>query len=181
MQGLSLWEMLIALVVIIVLAQFALPPLGHLLEKEKGSILLMELREAIQSTQQLARNRHEIISFCHSENHMACDHHWQGSAWLIFSDNYLDGVVHANSFVKNITQKLIHGKLKFHAFPAGRPFLRFLPSGFTDANNGTFWYCPEQSNKVIWAIMVNKAGRARVTYPDASGAIIDSRGRRLEC
>lgn len=47
--------------------------------------------------------------------------------------------------------------------------VQFLPTGITNTDNGTFWYC--RQNIPTWAIVISKVGRARIVYPNQSGEI----------
>ena len=74
------------------------------------------------------------------------------------------------------------GQITWKGFP-NRSLLQMLPSGFTNYQNGTFLYCPNNTNtQLIRALFITKTGRARLSQDtNRDGIYENSQGKNLSC
>lgn len=174
----TLIEALVSLSIMIILMSFAFPLGMEFLRHNEDDILQMQLLDAMSLAKFEAKARHQAVALCKSQNQKTCGGNWQNGQ-LIFIDQYADGVVHDQSQILTVVQmRSSHGGIYWKSFPAYRDYLQFLPQEL-HSDNGTFWHCHAQSAR--WAIILNKAGRARTVYPDECGVIKDSHGQPLKC
>ncbi|MEO8400401.1 MAG: GspH/FimT family pseudopilin [Gammaproteobacteria bacterium] len=170
-NGFSLLELLITLSLIAIISLITIPSLKTFTQKSKQQILLSNLLHAISLTRSEAIANHERAMLCHSSDQQTCGGEWQ------------DG------FLITTTERVLHsfqvisadGSLHWRAFPLSREWLEFLPSGLTNAEHGTYWFCQNTVSYPVWAIVINRVGRVRVIVPDKDNKMIDAAGNNLEC
>lgn len=179
--GFSLFEVLIVIAIVAIFATISLPFLKKIYDYSNEKILQTQLLHIIQFARQEAQTRGMPVTLCQSSDKTACSGNWLDGQ-LIFVDENKDGVVNTNDQVLSAIQtNSIHGLLRWRSFPSNRNDLLFLPDGEMRNNNGTFWYCPDAGGLPTWAIMLSKTGRARITYPNKNGVILDAEGRPFQC
>ncbi len=171
-RGFSLIELLIVLSIIAVIATFGIISFTSFQQKAQAQLLQSQLLRAIQLTRNEAILRHELTLLCHSRDQLTCSGNWQDGFIVKTTERVIYG------FQSSFSEK---GILHWRAFPRGREQLEFLPTGFPHAENGSFWFCAANALYPAWAIMLNKAGRARVSLPNSQGIILDHKGGALVC
>lgn len=167
----TLLELLFVIFLISILATLAIPSFKNFLDKTKEETLLSQLLNAITLTRNSAITYNTKIKLCHSRNSQSCNGEWQ------------------QGFIAKLNEKIIYafhsdalnGKLFFRAFPKGREDLEFLATGFANIENGTFWYCRDGNTNPQWAMMLNRVGRTRITYPGQLNEIRDDHNIKLNC
>jgi len=175
----TLIETLVSLTIIAILIAISLPTAHHFISQTRDDILQRQLLRAIAVAKQEASARHAFIALCKSKNQETCDGAWE-EGQLVFLDETADGVIKNNEQIIAVIQtQSKHGSIKWRSFPAYRNYLSFSPTGLMKSDNGTFWHCHAETT--VWAIIINKAGRTRVVYPDKNGEIKDSHGKPLTC
>lgn len=168
-KGFSLIELLITCSIILSLLIFTLPSYTSFLTKSTNQILSSQLLHAIQLARNEAITRGILIILCGSTDKTKCSIEW--------TDGY---IILAEQKPIYIFEKPSKGILHWRAFPQNRSVLQFLSSG-ESVENGTYWYCEKGKNYPAWAIAVNKAGRARLVYPNKAEKIRDAKGEPLIC
>ncbi len=159
--GFSLLELLITLSIIAILAVLTLPSYREFLVKSQDQVMSAQLLRAINLTRSEAIARNAVVSLCKNQD-----------GYIIFS---------ADKIIYKFRDISRDGILNWRAFPLDRDKLQFLPSGWPNAENGTFWYCHHAAKNPAWAIVLSQSGRARIVYPDKAGEIDDDKGRALGC
>lgn len=154
--GFTFIECLIAFTIILVIAFFGMPGYKAFLDKTNAQVLGAQLLRAINLARSEAIMRNEPITLCQSADLKTC----QGK----LKTNFI--ILSENKVLHTFQNNKVNGVLNWRAFPINRDFLRFLPSGFSQNENGTFWYCPKQAKHPAWAIMISRSGRARIVYFD---------------
>lgn len=168
----TLIETLISLSILAILLAIFLPAARNFIHRTQDEILQGQLLQAIEQAKSEAQARHVSIGLCKNGE-------WNRGQ-LIFLDENADGVIRNSEQIISVVQASSqHGKIYWRAFPKYRDYLSFLPAGLTRSDNATFWHCHETS--AIWAIIINKSGRARVIYPDKNGEIRDGHDQPLSC
>ncbi len=118
--------------------------------------------------------RQETVTLCASRDQENCGGDWQ-AGWLLLSE--AEGgepqILRAFHFSQS------GGLLHWRAFPHNREICQFLPSGATNHENGTFWYC--SGTQAAWALTLGQAGQWQVRYPNRRGELRDERGLLLPC
>lgn len=182
-RGLSLIELLIALVLSAMLLRLAIPGFQDLLASQRAT----SASNAITATIALARTsaivyRLPVVVCPNDLGHCGGRSHWAQGA-LVFADR--------NGNRQREDDEPLYGVLP--AFESGarvvwrsfrnRNYLLFLPEGLTDWQNGHFQYCPSGDNpRHARQIIINAQGRTRLAPDsDRDGIREDARGQPLRC
>jgi type IV fimbrial biogenesis protein FimT len=171
LQGFSLLELLITFVIAIILLGISIPSEKVFINKSQDKVMSQQLLRAIYLARSEAITRNATVTLCKSMDSKNCSGDWLKGYIATTGDMVL-------SIYHNVTTQ---GVIHWRAFPNGHDSLTFLPSGITEIQNGTFWYCIDPLSKAGWAIVISQSGRARLELPDASGDIVDSSGNELPC
>jgi prepilin-type N-terminal cleavage/methylation domain-containing protein len=179
--GFSLLEVLVVLVIMSIFLCMSFPELKYFFDATEDTILQSQLLRTLQQAKQAAWDRMQPIALCHSQDHHTCSGHWIDGQ-LLFVNEDEDGVIKEPNQILAVVQSPVqHGILHFRAFPYYRDYLLFLPTEWTSHDNGTFWYCHAKKEAPVWAMMLSRAGKIRIQYPDQEGKIKDARGIPLTC
>lgn len=174
-KGFSLFELLICLSIISILLVLTFPNYSQFLSQSKEQSLSQQLLRGINLARSEARLRGDIVGFCGSVDHVACSKVWKDGQIIFVDDDQ------GNRKVLSVSDALaIKGVLHWRS-ALGREYLQFLPSGFTNGEQGTFWFCRENSKIPQWAIVVNHAGRTRLVYAELNGGIEAGAEANLNC
>ncbi len=169
MAGFSLFECLMVSVIIAVLAVVTLPSLSSFWPRSTQYVQSHQLLNAIQLARHEAMMRQLPITLCPSQNKTSCFGQWN-NGYIVTTNTTL---------IQPFDFPSKQGELHFRSFQRNFNFLRFSARGEPMTGNASFWYCSHQT--MAWAIVVNRAGRARLVYPDASGHIVDETASQLVC
>lgn len=171
-QGFSLVELLITLCIITVVSVIGVRSFSSFQHDSDSQVLMSQLLHAIKLARMQAIMDNKKIILCRSRDRETCSGDW--------SDGF---IIRAGDHVLNIFENFSEGEgvLKWRAFPLDRQQLEFLSTGFTNSENGTFWFCSKGTTDPHWAIIISKTGRTRVAFPNRNGYIIDSKGKALKC
>ncbi|HEX2548579.1 MAG TPA: GspH/FimT family protein [Gammaproteobacteria bacterium] len=170
-KGFSLLELLITLIIIVIIAAFAIPNLKHFLYQSEVDALAPELIQAIQLARSESIINHQTTTLCGSDNFKTCSNHWD-EGYMVLDTEKVHYTFRSTRY---------HGFLHWRAFPKGKNDVTFLADGSLNAENGTFWYCVAREKNPLFAIAVSQSARARVINPNAAGEIKMDSGELLQC
>jgi type IV fimbrial biogenesis protein FimT len=168
-KGFTLLEMLVTLSIIAVMSALVFPVYTSFFSTAKSDVASAQLLRALAMTRSEAWVHGKVITLCGSRDHITCTGDWtQGQ--IIFIDENHNGTVPDKQPVLYVfagfSSALLHWRSSLN-----RDYVSITPSGQTDAEDGTFWYCENSAKLPAWAIRINQAGRARLQYPDHQGKI----------
>lgn len=155
-RGMSLFESLICLSVLSIVASLAIPVFSGTLQRNRQQLAIQQLRETVNFARTIAINDHGSVSVCHAPAG-DCD---SSSIWSVttrvFRDRDRNGLQSAEEPTL-LTSQLPKGMYwRWNNFRT-LPHLTFLHSGITDALNGSFILC--QGTEPRARLVLNKAGR----------------------
>jgi type IV fimbrial biogenesis protein FimT len=168
-NGFTLLELLVTIAIAMILLLNAIPNESIFITKSQDEVMSQQLLRAIYLARSEAIARGVSIMLCSSADLKTCSGNWLQGYIVKTNENII-------STYQNVTTV---GKVNWRLFPKGREDLKFLPSGFLDVENGTFWYCSPDSAKPHWAIVMSPSGRARIELPNEAGDIVDSHSQLL--
>lgn len=182
-RGHSLVEHLAVLAIAGVLLALALPSLGKRAAQERATAALNQIIGAVAFARSAAVLHGTPVTFCPGARG-AClgrDQWHQGA--LVFRDRNQNGLKEPGELLLSALPGLERGaRLYWRAFRS-RSFLRFLPAGYTEWQNGHFLYCPADDDPTLTRMLIlNAQGRTRVARDtDGDGIVEDARGRPVSC
>lgn len=153
MKGYSILELCTVILMVGLLACFAIPLYDQFLMREEREIVLQRLEMAIEYAKQTAFIQQKIITICPSIDHKTCSNqHW--------SHGFI--IIERGGKRLKVFPKLWYGTLQFNQFGTD---LNIYPNG-TTPNNGTFFYFPRLGDRrEIGGLVVNNIGRTYRTTP----------------
>jgi len=109
------------------------------------------------------------VSLCKSADGLQCssDATW-GNGWLVFADLNHDGVVDSDDTVVWVERGDAGAtRVVYRGFGSTR-FVTYLPSGFTNSQNGTFYICDHRGTRYTREVVLYKSGRVRAVGRSAA-------------
>jgi len=171
-RGFTFLELIIALFIVSIVALFSVQSLNYFWQKAEGDVVRRAIIQALSFARASAIAHREKIILCKSVDRLNCNGiSWQQGMIIKSENKVLSSIDFSNK----------SGEVRSRFFPRGRVVLKFLPNGFPEVQNGTFWYCVKNKTDAAWAIVINRSGRIRQVFPDKSGKIIDAHSKVLPC
>lgn len=182
-RGFTLTELLVTVAVAVLVLSFALPSFQGILAGNRSAAALNQMIGAVALGRSQAIVLRHTVTLCPARS-LAClpRNHWHEGG-MVFVDRNRDGQRQAGETVLRALPPLRQGERIYWRSFRNRGYLQFQPRGYTQWQNGSFLYCPED-NVAANARMaiVNAQGRVRVARDaDADGIPEDARGRPLRC
>lgn len=162
--GFSLFEILVTVLLIGIIAAIMIPSQKCFLQSSNAKIAGAQLFHAIEVTRSEAILNGKTVTLSKTGE-------WY-SGYVIKLDNKI-----LYSFKNSFSDGIIY----WRAFPSNQKDINFLASGYSAAQNGTFWFCYKGRQTPEWAIVLNQGGRARMVYPDRRGKIYDGNEIVIKC
>ncbi len=167
--GHTLQETLITLVIVGMLFTTGLG-FTRLLQSTQQSTQLNTLVAHLNLARIEAIRRSQPVSVCRSASGTDCEggntwHH----GWIVFADGNNNGVLDEEETILRYGEPLAGGTtVRFGAFgPGGGSYLTYASSGVS-MKNGTFTFCHPSGTLAPKAVILNLAGRPRISDKDSS-------------
>ena len=157
----SLLELLLAMSLIISILLISFPSLQTIISKNRAISYTNELITALQFARATAIKLGEPIILCGSDkNHRSCQNTWQHGLIVITSSNK---ILHTLPPVFAKDQLIWQGSLQ-------QTTIKFLPTGFPNGQQGSFYYCPYHAPENSLAVILTATGRIRTENPTKTTA-----------
>jgi len=118
---------------------------------------MQELYHAVYLTRMEAIKRHTIVTICGISHQGYCEGDWS-KGYVIFVDKNHNNLFDKNDLFIQFGQfENFHGILRWTSFPKKQD-LQFQANGFTNYQNGTFLYCPNNDKRHAKALFVSQSG-----------------------
>ncbi len=180
--GLSLLELLTALLILSTLLSISLPNFSETLLKKKGEVTLRKLASAIQLAKSSAIASGHLVTICRSSDGLSCGGEWRHGVILFTDENGDQGINDRDKLLGYVPFTETEGKLSFRAFQ-NKQYLQITSLGFTRSQNGNFTYCPDNGRPHLAnQLILNRTARLRYAV-DSNGDGIkeDSQGKPIRC
>jgi type IV fimbrial biogenesis protein FimT len=161
----SLTELLITIAVAAILLLVTIPKMTDFLQKNRAEAKITELTLALEFARSEAIKRGENITFCPSPDNKNCGTNW--------NDGQI--VTDAGGGVLRVFEKVPSGDhLTWQSSLTDDKsnYVIFLPTGATYAQQGSFYYCPNNNSDYALAVIVHETGFIRVSNKDSDGGAI---------
>lgn len=151
-KGFTFIELLITMTVLGILLLIAIPSMQHLVVQNRVTTQVQQIVRAINLTRSEAIKRGTSVFFCKSSDGKNCGGNWSDGQLILAGHEILriyphlppgDELIWSSSFGQN-------------------DVLEILPTGFTNGQNGSFSYCPQDQNYAK-RIIINQSGRVRIS------------------
>jgi type IV fimbrial biogenesis protein FimT len=155
-HGVTLVEQIMALAILGVLAAIAVPPMAHMLQRNRVQVAQTDFMAALLHARNAAITSGQSTLFCPTRNGTRCSGgtRWE-SGWLIGHDPDRDGQpsdsLRTQSAYPGIT---VLGD-------NGRPLIRFRADGSALGTTNTLRFCSRGQPEQALVVVISNAGRIR--------------------
>jgi len=181
-RGFSLLELVIALAVASLLVAMAAPAAQYMVGNSRANSAINDLARTIALARSAALTYQRRIKLCPgSENACGARNTW-ADGMLVFADDDYDQRLGERELIIARVSGTTHGRFTWRSF-RNRSELIFTAHGLTDWLNGSFLYCPDDSDpRHARMLILNTAGRMRHAQDrNRDGTREDASGRPLSC
>lgn len=153
--GFTLLELLVSIGLGLLLLLISAPAYHHLIARNKTVDTINHLVNAIYAARSEAVAEGRVIVFCGSGDGVHCDGHWQAGQLML---------VDQTQQVLRLYSGLSAGdRLWWQSSLGNDNALKLAPTGFTNGQRGSFYYCPRDHASQYGAkIIVADSGRVRI-------------------
>ena len=180
--GLTLSELLTALVVAALLAGAAVPAMSALTTRVQADAALQQMSRAIQFTRYQAITHRTVATLCPGRE-TVCGRRdsWHEGA-MVFLDTNANGTRDGGEDILQRLPPLEGLRVRWRSF-RNRKSLSMRPDGTTNWQPGNMVVCPINRDAThARQLVVNAQGRVRVSRDgDGDGIVEDARGRPVAC
>lgn len=186
-RGVTLPELLIALLLVSLLAAFGFGTFDSLVARERTTAGLNRILGAVHEARTLAVTRQARVTLCPGDSttlpaSCAGRDQWH-RGWMIYIDHNGNGHLDDDrELLKRHSGWSNGARVRWRSF-RNRSQLHFRANGMTDWQNGSFTWCPGNGDiRFAAQLVLNAGGRSRVARDrDGDGVVEDSQGRPLRC
>lgn len=177
--GFTLLDLLIALAILSLLTNLAIPNLISSLEKSKAKSLTASVRSAIALARTKAITTEQTVSVCGLHNNNECTN-TQFTQIAVFVDKNKNGQIDDGENVLLLNDLQYSGQLRLGA-SFGRDYIRFKKDGSAQ-QAGSFTYCNPQYPTHSTRVTISMPGRLYVARDlDGDGIVENSDGSPVRC
>lgn len=170
-QGFSLIELMITLVVAAIVLTLAVPSLSDVVTRNRVTAEINALIATLNEGRSEAIKRGRPVSLCKSGNGTSCGGNWQ-DGWLLFEDVDSDGTLDAGETPIKISNGFTSGSDTL-TYTATNSYVQFKSDGFV-LQTGTFKLCESGgAAKYARAAYISPTGRVRLSSDSNSNGIHD--------
>ncbi len=156
----TLIETMIVLMIMAIFLVMATPLYSYHRAKINADTTMAQLQTAIQLARLSALTSGVAVTLCPSANKQYCTDDWS-QGFIVFTDIEQTHQVTKRSHLLHVFQlNLPHSLLVLRAFPESH-YMTFLPRGYNQRQNGTFYYSDHHA-AIYQQLIVNRMGRVRL-------------------
>ena len=146
----------------------ALPDQHIAVSEKKFNQTLTQLLDILRIARTEALGRGTIVTLCPYTENIVCGDDWSRGIILFIDETARGEIATPTDVITNMPFSTLSLRIFFNAFPSGSSrYLQFSGNGFTRYQNGSFYYCPEDTALNAQRVVINQAGRAYVTNENA--------------
>lgn len=166
-RGVSLIELIVTVSVLAVLGGLAAPAFSGMWLDAQRTTVVNEFVRSVHLARSAAVHVGRTVTLCRSPDGQTCSHQaddWQ-SGWMVFvnRDDDQPPVRDSNETVLSVTQAWRGGSIRSNRLAYSfRPYVHRVV-------NGSVVFCDRRGSPQARAIIVNSAGRPRVSSRDSNG------------
>lgn len=179
--GFTLVELMIVIVLISVIASYAIPSMGSLVDNSRRYSAVSDMVTLINLARHTAIMDQQTVTLCPLDVSNKCTDSWNTLPITVFYDPNADRVLAHEGDIVRVSNLAKGGS--WDANSANRPYFRFFSSGMASYAIGNMVWCPGDMNSNLAAqIVVNMGGRLRLSEDEnGDGMLEDANGNTVSC
>lgn len=155
-KGLTLLELVLGLAIMAILLQIALPAMAELINKQRAGSYMQQFSRHLGYARIQAANSQQPVRVCPLAG-TECQSDWQAYPLVL-------SLINPHNDTEFMLRQ-IPAVYRQHQLKYNRSQLQFRRDGSLNAlENGTFYYCPQPTFNWHYALVLNQAGRNRLTF-----------------
>lgn len=155
-KGLTLLELMLGLAIMVILLQIALPAMAELINKQRAKSYMQQFSRHLGYARIQAANSQQPVRVCPLSG-TECQSDWQRYPLVL-------SLINPHNDTEFVLRQ-IPPVFRQHQLKYNRSQLQFRRDGSLNAlENGTFLYCPQSSFNWYYKLVLNQAGRNRLTF-----------------
>ncbi|PID44284.1 MAG: hypothetical protein CSB48_02335 [Proteobacteria bacterium] len=181
-RGFTLVELLTVVAILAIAGVLAVPSLNDLINRYRADSIIQSYALLLGSAREEAVKRQVTTTLCPTTDNRSCHSDWN-SGVMIFSDTNGNALLDLDDSVIYSRSGLHENySLEWKSFYQ-KPYIQFLPMGYTLRHNGTFVLCPANGNPLFARLLIlNKPGRVRPGQDkDGDGVQEKPNGKPVQC
>jgi type IV fimbrial biogenesis protein FimT len=180
-KGFTTYELLLCMAILVLVLMSSISGLTDLIQGITGERTIYQFARAINLARHTALEYGATVTLCRSNDGLSCSGDWENGS-IVFIDHNSNRMVDQEDRIIFHFSDIKNGTIRFRSFQ-NRQSLQFTSLGFTNSQNGTFTWCPNDGNSHhAQQLIINHSGRVRIaTDLDKDGLKEDSQGRPLVC
>lgn len=165
-QGFTLYELLITIVLIALLASLALPSLAGSIARSRQHVEINALFHAVHQARSESIMRRKVVSLCPTLDGQDCapGRDWS-RGWLLFENKDRDSPPELDAGEPILLTHRVSDSVRISANRQGFT----LRATFLRATNGTFVFCDPEDRITPRALVISYTGRPRVARHNSKG------------
>ena len=182
-HGITLVEILIALIISALLAGMALPSMSAFVQQHRAAAAINQMIGAVKFTRNAAVTHRTTATLCPGANgQCGARNSWHQGA-MTFADRNNNGRREPEETVLRAYSALPEGARIYWRSFRNRGYLQINSRGLTNWQNGHLLYCALDGDpRFARSVIINAQARARRARDiDGDGIVEDARGRDLVC
>lgn len=179
--GFTLVELLIVIALISLIANYAIPSMGNLVDNSRRHAAVSDMVSLLNLARNSAILEQHTVTICPLDQTNTCTHDWNTRPVTVFRDPDSDRVLAKGSDIIRVNQVVEGGQ--WDANTSSRPYFRFFATGMASYAIGNMIWCPDnKDNHLAAQIVINMGGRLRLSEDqDGDGVIEDANGNTVAC
>lgn len=154
--GLTLLELVLGLAIMAILLQVALPAMAELINKQRAASYMAQFSRHLGYARIQAANSQQPVRICPLSG-SECQSNWHHYPLVL---SLINPHTDTEFVLRHIPPVFSQHQLKYN-----RSQLQFRRDGSLNAlENGTFYYCPQPTFRWHYTLVLNQAGRNRLTF-----------------
>ena len=155
-KAFTLIELLISISIFVILSLLIIPGMNDFMQRNRSFCKVQQIVAALMLTRTEAIIRGQNVMFCGSDDGISCGGDWNEGQLILDSK-------------KNVIRPFaaIHkgDKLFWKSSLSDDKdnYVEFLPTGETNGQQGSFYYCPDSNVKNSFAIVIQQSGFLRIS------------------
>lgn len=159
-NGITLLELLLVALLLIILLSISVPVITEMLHKQRASSYMQQLSRHLHYARIQAASSQLPVRLC-PQTAEQCSANWQQVPLQL---TLLNPITNQQQLLRQLPTVATNHRLSYN-----REQLQFRRDGSLDAlENGTFYYCPPTHYQWHYRLVLNQAGRNRLTLHQAS-------------
>ncbi|WP_290613165.1 GspH/FimT family pseudopilin [Arsukibacterium sp. UBA3155] len=154
--GLTLLELVLGLAIMAILLQVALPAMAELINKQRAGSYMAQFSRHLGFARIQAANSQQPVRVCPLSG-SECQSNWHNYPLIM---SLINPHTDTEFMLRQIPPVFSQHQLKYN-----RSQIQFRRDGSLNAlENGTFYYCPQPTFRWHYTLVLNQAGRNRLTF-----------------